>query len=156
MRLAQIEADRVKAVGAEKAKTAEEASKREQDAILHERLLKQANDPAVKATFAPFLASGRFMFPKPLADRWWYDKSQPASLSFLQANGYVANVRTFAFTMAGERRRHPGEANDGSVNDRKPHHRFPTTDPEWTEMERLYEQFKELAPVWVELGLLAK
>lgn len=154
--LARIEADRVRFVGIEKAKAAAEASKREQEAIVHARLVEQARDPAVQAKFAPFLANGKFLFPKVLASPWWYDRSQPASLSAIQANGYVRNLREFAFTMAGEIQKTPGGNYKPGINDRRPHHPFPRNDDEWAEMERLYKQFTLLAPIWVEIGALAK
>jgi hypothetical protein len=153
--LAAQEAEHERALAAKRL----EEKKAEQEAALarqeQDRKRKLAEDPAIQAQFQPLLAKGRWLFDQGQFSRI----SAPASYSILLKMGYLRSYETFARAMAGwtnfPRSYSPGDGYYTEFSDR-PRHPMPTTEAEWVEMKALHERFKELAPVWVEMGLLAK
>lgn len=109
-----------------------------------DRLETLANDPAVQAKFQPFLAKGRNKIG--MANNWRYDYPQPASLRLIQKTGCLNSVGAFAAAGAGR-------SSQFKHNDR-PRWSYPTTEEGFKEYVERLELFNELAPIWVQKGLL--
>lgn len=127
-----------------KAETAALAAKKER-----ERVQKLAADPAIQDQFSPFLALGKFQY---VSYGTPSDVPEPASYTTLAEKGHLNDEKAFARVMAG----YGAPASGGAVligNDR-PHKPYPTTQAGMKRMGELLELFKELAPVWVEKGML--
>jgi len=76
------------------------------------------------------------------------DRPLPASFGDLNSRGWLKNAETFARAMS----RQPNP--DFNVFNDRPTNAYPTTAADWEEMEKLLEQFKMLAPIWMEMKLL--
>jgi hypothetical protein len=151
----EAEAEKARVIAEKEAEVQKAALEAEVARKERDRKRTLAEDPAIQAKFQPFLAKGRWLF-----DRDAYSRiSAPASYARLLDQGYLNNFESFARGMAGwtnfRRSYSPGDGFYTDLSDR-PRHKMPTTEAEWVEMKALYEQFKELAPVWVEMELLNK
>jgi hypothetical protein len=120
-----------------------------------DRLRTLAESPGIQAKFAPLLTKGRWLF-----DRGVYSKiSAPASYSVLVKQGYLRNYEAFARAMAGWTNFKSDFTISGyfyTDQSDRPRHKMPETEAEWVELKGLYDTFRDLAPVWVEMGLLAR
>lgn len=157
---AEAEAEQVSRIGAETAKRLREETelhvrqmlaeaerrKRDEEAS---RLRKFAEDPNVQRKYAAFLDKGYIQFsfaPGFIEHR--SERPLPASLNDLIGKGWLKDAETFSRAIS----RRPN-TEYRAFNDR-PTLPYPRSDAEWKELERLLEDFKTLAPVWVEMGLL--
>lgn len=113
------------------------------------RLRKLAEDPNVQKKYSAFLQQGyvQFSFPPGFME---HRSERPLTVSFndLIGKGWLKDSETFARAIS----RRPN-TEYRAFNDR-PTHPYPRSDAEWKEMERLLEEFKMLAPVWVKMELL--
>jgi len=147
----QREADRVVAdiqaetnLQAEKAKAVREEAQRKAE---HERLLARANDKTVRAEYAPFLTPSRYNLRGRAHET---ETPKPVSYSEMVASGVMHDHISFA------------KAGSGILNDSysrlentgRPHWPCPTTDEGFEEFKDRYEEFKLLAPHWIELKML--
>jgi len=141
----QIEAEKM-AVIERKRIADEEATRREK--AEKDRLIKLAEDPTIQALYSPFLEKGRTSASSDNSGRGWYFYSYNGPSRTVR---YSAMQRFDMFTDFSDFL----VAATSSHNDRRTW-RYPKTDEEWAEYQKRFELFKELAPVWVELGLIDK
>ncbi|MCE5269541.1 MAG: hypothetical protein LLG00_16820 [Planctomycetaceae bacterium] len=125
----------------------EEARKKREEET--KRLRTLAEDPNVQAKYSALLRKGYMTFKgTPGAPQDMGQRPAPASFGDLNSRGWLKSVETFARAMS----RQPSP--DYNVFNDRPTLAFPKTPAEWEEMEELYEQFKVLGPIWVEMKLL--
>ena len=134
-KLAEEQRDKTKTLAAAEAERIRAEAERQ-------RLLKLAQDPAVQAKYAPFLTHGKYMIGT--SPKRFHQIPQPVSYSRLQRMGALRSPLDFANVGAGQ----PFGWND------RPHWKTPSTQQELEQYTALLQQFRELAPIWVELGLL--
>lgn len=163
--IAQAEGDKVREIGnAETARVQAEADA-EQSRIRSEaltvrqqgerdRLLKLAKDPAVQARFTPFLSPGRRYPARYEGSVRWLERKpwgrtppRAVSLKELSTGGVLDSLQNFVVAAASSK------SKTGAQNDR-PHWPMPVSQSEWAARETDFTLFCEVAPVWVELGLI--
>jgi len=139
-RVAQIEADT-----AAKAEELKKQLSLDAERAERKRLQEMAKDPAIQAKFKPFLAKGyRDCASNP---RWSVNEfPRPVSLNVLHNSGALNDAYEFARAGAGK-------VGMFTFNDR-PRWGYPTREEDLKQFEPLLKQFKQLAPIWVEMGLL--
>lgn len=122
------------------------AAKKEEQRVTE--LRKRANDPLVQRKYSAFLDKGLATFSYRSGDGNSSpgDRPLPASWGELNQNGFIKDVGRFAKSMSAD-------AFGVGKNDRRVSV-MPKTEAEWKETDRLYEDFKQLGPIWVEMGLL--
>ena len=148
-RLGSGEANRIRGETEQRLKTMQAEAEQRKRADEAERLRTLAKDPQVQRKFSAFLERGYVKFntsPGGALNRG--PRPVPVSFGDLNSYGWLRNVETFARAMS--RKPNP----DYNVFNDRPTHAVPRTSADWEEMERLLEQFKTLAPVWVEMKLL--
>ncbi len=130
------------------AKAEEERKKREAET---KRLKALAEDPAIQRKYAAFLQKGytRFNCRPSGGVRRRSDRPLPVSFGELNGYGWLKNSESFAKAMAKHR---PNE--EYNIPNDRPTHPYPQSSAEWEEMDKMLEQFKVLAPIWVEMKLL--
>jgi len=155
--IAESRADQELAFGREEAdriknETSRELERRKADDALkgqqatHDILKTRAADPAVQAKYTPFLGKGKFGSAN----------NVPGLLSFNYMNhiGALESVENFVNAASGRKVVfRSGVHPDFAWNDRK-RWTYPATDEEWQEFGRRYQEFRDLAPFWIELNLL--
>lgn len=115
-----------------------------------DRLRALAEDPEVQKLYSPFLTEGTFQFTgPPTGASSRSQRPMPVSFGDLNSQGWLASVETFGLAMSTK----PYKMLYRDSNDRTAR-AYPTTSREWDETERLLEQFKLLAPIWIEMKLL--
>lgn len=149
--LAKAEADKVLAQGdAQRLQLEAEAQQaREQGRV--ERLKILANDPSVQQKYTAVLDKGHVLITSTEYTghfKWKSERALPASLSEVQKHGHVRTVENFAKLMCG--------IGNLAANDRRKRSDYPKTDEDWKRWEDMRREFTELAPIWVEMGLLSK
>lgn len=139
----------------------QEAEKRRAAEAALAELRKRAADPAVQAKYQPFLGKGRYMFRRsghPGVDPvQYYDYPVPASLQRLKGTGVLLNASCFWQAGMGEEGYRPdnhGYKGQGHGNDRPLYTMVPQTEEDWKEVQTRFDEFQELAPIWVEMELL--
>ena len=139
-----------------------------QEKTAHDKLVTLANNPEVQARYQVFLAKGRYLFDKKLSDGErkygdpkYGDIPAPASLRRLREVGVLDNEFVFWATgtadddYANSPAKKYGYKWQGKGNDRPVTWKgFPTTEEEQALVKQRYDEFRELAPIWVEMGLL--
>jgi len=138
---------------------AEEKSKAENARL--EALRKRAADPAVQAKYNPFLTKGRFIFTKYGHPSRSHDIPRPASFRRLRETEVLKNVYTFWSSGAahpqsskyGEKHGYRGQ---GHGNDRPSWSGYPKTEEQLRLCTERFHEFLELAPFWIESGVLRK
>lgn len=116
-----------------------------------ERLQKFAADPSIQAQFRPFLDKALFIMNWEKDIR--YEKPQPASLNDLTNMGCLTSFEQFLRAATGKWR---SQSNNNCIHNDRSKWSWPANDPERQECEKRWALFKDLAPLWVEMGLLAK
>lgn len=111
-----------------------------------EQLRKRAEDPTIQALYAPFLSKGRYVMGTSPARK--YEIPRPVSFGGLVQRGVLSSASSFARAGAGGG--HPWCWND------RPKWSPVLTEEDLQRYEGLLTQFKELAPIWMEMGLLQK
>lgn len=144
-READARAHQIEVRSRQKVKDIEDETAINVETARRESLLKRAKDPAIQANYAPFLAKGRANLGGGTLNAY-YDIPAAVSLSLIQQRRALDSPSAFANAGAGK-------AVGFRHNDR-PTWSFPRDEQEMAEMGRRLEEFRELAPVWVELGLL--
>jgi len=150
-RIAKVKAEQARELGLK-----EEARLQEETRMLkvkadQARIRRLAADPAIQAQFSAFLANGRYQFE--------FGKfgsvPEPASYQTLVNRGHLSDITYFTHAMAGRSELGAGRGTGifRTENDR-PHGSYPTTQAQQRRMEQLFEQFKELAPTWIQMGKL--
>lgn len=139
---------RVAQIEAETAAKAEELKKQQSlDAGRAERKRWQdmAKDPAIQAKFKPFLAKG---YNDCASNPRWSQNEfpRPVSLNVLHKSHALDNGYEFARAGAGK-------VGMFTFNDR-PLWSYPTREEDLKPFDELLKLFKQLAPIWVEMGLL--
>lgn len=126
-----------------------------------EMLRKTAEDPTIQQRYQVFLAKGRYLFNRQDGpDPAFTDIPAPASLRRLREVGVLDNEFVFWATATGAKHyQHPaqkyGYKGQGASNDRPVTWRgFPTTEEEHKLAKDRFNEFLQLAPIWVEMGLL--
>lgn len=158
---AKAEAESVARLGAQEARRIREATedrlatlteeaarrKREEEA---NRLRTIAEDPQVQRKYSALLQKGYMQFKCSPGGGMMSkgDRPLPASFGDLNSRGWLKNAETFARAMS----RQPNP--DFNVFNDRPTNAYPATAADWEEMEKLLEQFKMLAPIWMEMKLL--
>ena len=125
--------------------TAEINQKREsqRDSELRAR----AADSVIQQKYTPFLDKGKVLFDQ--GDGYYSGSSErglPVSWQNLNNSKWLDSVERFAKAMSNPFKE--------IKNDRRIK-AYPRSEAEWKEMERMYEEFKQLGPIWVEMGLLS-
>jgi|GEM_PF-5923289 len=113
--------------------------------VIEENQLNElAKNTDIQALFSPFLEKG-FQMIKFVPSVRWYRANERDSLSFarLKEYGVFENYKILL------------EVATHSENDRPPW-RIPTNEDEWKELRRRFELFKNLAPIWVKMGILSR
>jgi len=136
---------------------AEEKSKAENARL--EALRKRAADPAVQANYRPFLAKGRFIFKSVYNNKNYHDIPRPASFRRLRETGVLKNVFVFWSSGAGHPRKveygyRKGYKGQGEGNDRPTWSGYPKTEEQLRRCNERFREFLELAPFWIETGVL--
>lgn len=129
---------------AERERLARDAElKRKTDDLAAEqaRLKKLADDPNIRAKFAPILAKG--LYVPCLSPRRTYDYPVPMSYSQMQECGGTTDVKMFV------------QLGLGGWNDR-PAWKPPRTEEDWRQYAELLALFNQLAPIWIADGVLLK
>ena len=122
------------------------AIREKRDSQRNTELRARAADPIVQQKYTPFLDKGKVKFDSgDLSYSGLSERMLPVSWQNLNQAKWLDSVERFAKAMNSPY----GE----TKNDRriKP---YPRTESEWREMEQLYQDFKQLGPIWVEMGLL--
>jgi len=159
---AEAEADRIARLGKDEAarfrtetdrrvKDLQEQAETRKRAEEDKRWRALAEDPQVQKKYAAFLEKGLIKFntsPSGALNRG--SRPTPVSFGDLESQGWLRDVETFARAMS--RKPNP----DYNVFNDRPTRKFPTTSAEWDEMKELFDQFKKLGPIWVEMELLLK
>lgn len=121
---------------------------------------KRAEDPTIQERYQVFLAKGRYLFDDDWNDKKYSDIPAPASLRRLRELGVLKNEFVFWATgtadpeYEGPARKY-GYKFQGKGNDRPVTWKgFPKTEEEHARIKERYDEFLELAPIWVEMGLL--
>lgn len=128
-------------------------------------LRRLAEDPTVQAKYQPFLAKGRFRFDHgniPAKNQNYYlyidGPSTPPSYNVLVNIGVTRDLKTFAAAGVGKQGfRGPltKSARYFHKNDRPlwttP---YPSTDAQWEYYRVLFKEFRQLAPIWRDMGVL--
>jgi len=122
---------------------AADATRRESEA---QQLRKRAGDPTIKRLYAPFLSKGLYIMGTSPARK--YEVPRPVSFGGLVQEGSLSSPSAFARAGAGVS--HPWSWND------RPKWAPAKTEEDLKRYEALLQQFKELAPIWIEMGLLQK
>lgn len=116
----------------------------------------EADDPNVRALFAPFLEHGyRIPSMDSRGNCYWNkttNRAQPLGLDNLIVIGALDNVERFV-AVGASRFTRPG-AGPKVKNDR-PHWSWPQNEAEWDEYEKRLGKFKTLMRIWVDDGVLA-
>jgi hypothetical protein len=114
------------------------------------RLKALAEDPEIQKTYSAFLQKGYMQLTCTPSGGQPSKTDRPRSVSYndLSRHGWLKNVETFARAMA----RQPSR--DYFIYNDRPTHPYPHTQEEWEDMESHLKQFKELAPIWIEMKLL--
>lgn len=156
LKIAEAEAYAAKLLGEERAKRLKEQAdlaKKNLEQIIAaearkanaERLKKLAEDPAIQAKYKALLTPGKFQFNTPQGGLPRYSaRPEPASLAELSANKWMANAENFARAMSAK-----PHIDYEWINDR-PVPPFPKSTADWTSMDHMLEEFRLLAPIWVE------
>lgn len=105
------------------------------------RLKKLADDPNIRGKFAPILAKG--LYVPCLSPRRVYDYPVPMSYSGMQACGGTTDLKMFV------------QLGLGGWNDR-PAWKPPRSEEDWKQYAELLALFNQLAPIWIEQGVLLK
>lgn len=106
----------------------------------------RAADPIVQQRYTPFLDKGKVLFDQ--GDQYVSgvgERMLPVSWQNLNNSKWLDSVERFAKAMSNP---FSQTKNDRRVKS------YPRNEAEWKEMDRLYEEFKQLGPIWVEMGLL--
>jgi hypothetical protein len=121
---------------------------------------KKAEDPTIQDRYKPFLAKGRFVFNQDGSGngRTYSDIPAPASLRELREHGVLKNEFTFWATGAALGGNSPaykhGYFKQGDGNDRPAWTGYPNTEEDHKLVLERYREFLDLAPIWVEMGVL--
>lgn len=157
-KVAEESATRIAALRVQQAR--EEAASQERK-LETEMLRKKAEDPTLQQRYQVFLAKGRYLFSRQDGPSPQYaDIPAPASLRRLREVGVLDNEFVFWATATGGRHfQHPaqkhGYRGQGDNNDRPVTWTgYPTTEEGHKLIRQRYLEFLELAPIWVEMGLL--
>lgn len=101
-----------------------------------------ARDMSVRRAYGPLVRPGRYAF----GSEGKHPTHRPASFSALRDQGVTREFNRFVNAMTGR-----GYYRD---NDRMPFYQIPSTPDETELMESLFEEFGNLGPVWVQMGVL--
>ncbi len=155
--IAKARADQELAYGqAEAARIAEETRRelerrRAEDATAAERsahdiLRNRAQDLAVQAKYRPFLGKGKF----------GSDTNVPGLLSFNYMNeiGALGDVKNFVNAACGRQIVIGSGVNPAFTYNDRERWSYPATEEDWQEYGRRFEEFRQLAPLFIELKLL--
>ncbi|MCY2994769.1 MAG: hypothetical protein NTY19_43945 [Planctomycetota bacterium] len=145
-RLAALGVQRIRDETEQDVIAAQKAAAEEKRVAEAQRLDSLAKDPRIQRKYSAFLEKGLLQFASVMMRK--SDRPAPVSLGDLDKHDWLKSVERFAMAMS----RSPAP-NWSAINDR-PTHPYPKTAAEWAEMERLLEQFKLLAPIWVNMKLL--
>lgn len=163
---AEVERQETARLAELRAQEARDDAARKERELEAELRRKRAADPTIQARYRPFLTKGRFIFNT--ARNWSYignpgpdfgDIPAPASLRRLKSIGALNNEFVFWATGAGLQ---PSESvakkygyhGQGYGNDRHTWGGWPRTEEEHKMIKEQFQEFQELAPLWIEMGLL--
>ena len=106
----------------------------------------RAADPIVQQKYTPFLDKGKLLFDQGSDYVSGYgERMLPVSWQNLNNGKWLDSAERFAKAMSNPFSQ--------TKNDRRVK-AYPQTENEWREMDRMFEEFKQLGPIWVEMGLL--
>lgn len=105
----------------------------------HESL---ARDMSVRRAYGPLIRPGKYAF----GSENKHPTGRPASFSTLRDQGVTREYNRFVNAMTGR-----GYYRN---NDRRPFYEIPRTPSETALMKKLFEEFEDLGPVWVQMGVL--
>ncbi len=117
-----------------------------------ERLITLAKSPEIQARYQVFLAKGHYSFER---DKVFNTTTFPASYNSLKHRWVFSRLDCFAGAATGNRTRLPSQAVAlFSYNDRPLWPKYPKSDAEWQVFTDRFREFRQLAPIWREMGLL--
>lgn len=145
---ADARAEQERVLGQQHAENIRKETEVMRQAAVKKQLRREAEDPTVRAKFAPFLEKGWYRLARTRSRRRKLPYPMPASYHDLQNLGSLTSVRSFVMCASGQTR-------ECGYNDRS-RWSVPTTEEGWKEMKNRYEQFMRLAPVWMQLGYVRK
>jgi len=151
-RIATVKAEQARELGLK-----EEARLQEETRMLkvkadQARIRRLAEDPAIQAQFAPFLAKGRWKWSHVFGAESRSDFPEPSSYTALTSSGCLKDEKTFAAAMAGYF--YPIPSGRNQLGNDRPHAPYPSTQEAMNRRAQQFELFKELAPTWIEMGKL--
>jgi len=150
-RIAKVKAEQARELGLKEEARLEAETRMLKAKADQARIRRLAADPAIQAQFSAFLANGRYQFAWGTFGAF----PEPASYRTLVNRGHLSDITNFTHAMAGRSQSGTGqEAGYFRTENDRPHGSYPTTQAQQRRMEQLFEQFKELAPTWIEMGKL--
>lgn len=149
--LAKSESEKVLAEGDAQRLKVETETQRIREQARVERLRTLASDVNIQEKYSAFLDAGTIVFS--MRNDLYFGKERterkfPASLTQLRQGGHLNSAESFAKVMCG--------IGPLAANDRRKRADYPRNEDEWKKYEEFYREFIELAPTWVEMGLLLK
>lgn len=118
----------------------------------HDALITLAKSRDIQGRYGPFLAKGRYSFAQ---DQVLATASFRASYKALKQKWILSDRSTFALAATGNN----CQLSDGrrawfSKNDRPIWPSYPRTDAQWRVVTERFEEFRKLAPIWRDMGML--
>lgn len=141
----EAETERFKALKKEEVSTMQKDTVLQKQKLEKERLMSLASDETVQAKYRPFLAKGNQYLG---SARGAFNLKKnvlpfPMSYSELIKYGALNDLNNFVNIACSKQ------------NDR-PSWPYPKTEADWEKYKELFKEFKELAPIWLEMGFLRK
>ncbi len=111
------------------------------------RLRKLAEDASIQAKYQPFLAKGTYVIGQRTGTGYQpTEPPQPVSYNTLVTANVFTDLKRFVSAGCGRGTR--------TRNDR-PRWAYPQSEEDWEKYRAMFEEFRELAPIWLDMGLLA-
>ena len=110
-----------------------------------------AKSPDIQARYQVFLQKGRYSFAR---DCLLNTAAFPVSYNALQRCGILTDLQMFAAAVSGAGRSLNRKYYTFGENDRPLWNVRPTSDAEWQWMRERFRVFRNVAPIWREMGLL--
>ena len=120
-----------------------EQTRRAEEEANRNTLMSRANDPAVRAKYAPFLTRSRTR-----VDFFKNETPQPVSVHRIENLGAHIDYKAFARVGAG----HNGKTGSRRGRHGRPTWPYPQTEQEFEKYKPMFDEFWELVPIWVQSG----
>jgi len=127
-----------------------------EEKALGDRLRALAEDSEIQAKYQVFLAEGHYSFAN---NKVYNTTAFRPSYNALKRIGILSFLDRFTHAASGNNFRYSDSTWSGtryfSQNDRPLWQTYPRTDAQWEWYKERFEEFRRLAPIWREMGLLS-